>query len=99
GADPCGEREPVGAIDRGDRVELDGPEPPDLRLDRLGASAAEARRISLRGDDETPDGGEADGCRAHPLYLPATGASRESDSVGSRSWRAGNVRIRGLPRE
>src|SRR5205814_4213924 len=55
GADPARQREPVGAVDRRDRVELDGAQPTDSLFDLIGLRPAEARRVRLRGDDEPPD--------------------------------------------
>jgi hypothetical protein len=49
----------VGAVDGRDRVELDGREPPDHRLDIVFTGAPEPRRVSLRPDDQAPDRREA----------------------------------------
>ena len=51
---PRDERQPVRAVDGGDRVELHGLEPADGGGDVVGARAAEARREPLVRDDVAP---------------------------------------------
>src|SRR5262249_14769252 len=60
GADARGERDPVRAVDGGDRVQLDGAELSDLAGDVVGGGAAEAAGVSLPGDDVPPQRGDAD---------------------------------------
>jgi len=64
-ADAGAEREPVAAVDRRDRVELDGGEAADRLLDVRLTSAPEARRVALADDDEAAQRREADGRRRY----------------------------------
>ena len=58
GADAARERQPVGAVDRRDRVELDGAEVAD-RVEQLGApGAAGAAGVALVRHDEAPKRGQ-----------------------------------------
>ena len=81
GADPGGEREPVAAVDRGDRVELHAGEPSDRRLHVVGAGAAEPARITLRRDRDPPDRGRT--VVPSPLIVRFS----PSDSTVQREWR------------
>ena len=57
GADTRGEHEPVRAVDRRDRVELDAGEPPHRLGHVVGPAAPESRREPLVRDDVAPQGG------------------------------------------
>ncbi len=54
-SDPRPDRQPVRAIDRGDRIELHRRQPADHLLDVAVGGAAKPRRVTLAADDEATD--------------------------------------------
>ena len=59
-ADPCAERDPVAALDCGDRVELDAGERTDRLLHLAAGSTSRPWRVSLCGDRKASQGGHRD---------------------------------------
>jgi hypothetical protein len=94
GAYPRGQRQPVGTVDRRDRIELHGAEPADRRLDVGGSASPEPRRIALVGNEIPPQLRKGD--RLHcPGQRPRTGPYA---SIGTYPGRAATPREPGAER-